>query len=196
MSFRGSRSYLHSTDLYETLLRACKESGLGTVDGPISLKIRRKLERQPRFELYEPDEEPMLAGCSAEFTAAVAGRTVVGSARESDRPVTQRTRYNETLIWDRASIAGETITLREQTGATAIEVITALAVLHHRTLLPPAAEWRWMLSRLGLARPLVRADAAAVKITLRRQLGGQMTRSDITVRGDALGSLEFVLARS
>jgi hypothetical protein len=195
IAFRGPRNYLHSTDLYEEIVGTCDRFGRRIVDGPIVLKMRRRLTFQLEASLYEPGEKTDLAEAGAEFVVATANGTIYGAIRETTTPTVQRKPYDETPIWDRAILDGDTIALREPSGARPIEVLTALAVLQHRQFRPPPSGHRWMLGRLELHRPLAEGDAFGIRIKLAQQIGARMTRSTVlSADGAPLGSLHFVLA--
>jgi hypothetical protein len=194
IAFRGTRTYLHSTDLYEEILAGSAFTGLGKPDGPLTMKMRRTLVLQPELCYLEPDEDVDVAAAPTEFVVTVAGRGVRGIVRETIGAVTRRKGYDERPIWEVARLWGQTVAARATTGATPIEVVTALGVLLHRTLYPPSPNTRWMLGRLDLARPLAGADIPSIEITLRQQIAGRMTRSTIVVAGGALGTMEFILA--
>jgi len=166
--------------------------GIGPVDGRVMLKIRRKITAQPEFHFLTAGDDR--EGASADFLVTARARQVRGVIRESPRPVLLRRDYDERAIWDAAGISNGVITGRPPLGASAIEVVTALGVLHLRTLFPPPQESRWMLSRIDLERPLAADEMAPVTITLRQHVGGRMTRSTIAGREGTLGSMEFVLA--
>jgi hypothetical protein len=86
-----------------------------------------------------------------------------------------------------------TIRMTDDPGMEPIEVVTALSVLQHRKILPPATGRRWLLARLQLARPL-RADAAAeCQIRLTQTAGRSMTRSVIATPTEVLGTMTFIL---
>jgi hypothetical protein len=195
IAYRGTRSYVHSTDLYEEILTGCEHAGLGTADGPLALRFRRALRVQPDICFLTPGDDRG-ADAAGEFFLTIAGQQVIGMVRPTRRPMTRHKPYDERPIWERATLSGDTIVLREATGAAPIEVVTALGVLQHRTLYPPAPARRWMLGRIELVRPLIASDAGGVAITLRQQIGGRMTRSSIASDGAALGSMDFLLAEA
>lgn len=196
MAFRGTRTYLHSTDLYEAILAGCEVTDLGTADGRLFLKIRKTLTCQPELCFLAPGETGDPAGAGADFIVTVGGYPVAGFVRETGRPVTRRKEYDERSIWDCASVSGMTITVRKPSLAAPIEVVTALGVLQHRTVYPPKDGSRWMLGRIDLARPLRHADVAALEIMLRQHIGQRMTRSTIAAAGVTLGTMEFLLTPS
>jgi hypothetical protein len=186
---RGSRNYVHSTDLYPELLRGAELLGLGRVDGPIDLKLRHLIATQPEFHygVAPAPEAP------ATFLIRVAATDIEGWIGASDRPVTDRCAYDEAKIWERAVLEDRTIRMTDDPGMKPIEVVTALSVLQHRKLLPPATGRRWLLARLQLARPL-RADVATeCQIRLTQTAGRSMTRSVIATPTEVLGTMTFIL---
>ncbi len=186
---RGSRHYVHSTDLYPEMLRGAERLGLGRVDGPIDLKLRHLIATQPEFHYgAAPGME-----APATFLIRVAATDVEGWIGASDRPVTDRCAYDEAKIWERAVLEDRTIRMTDDPGMEPIEVVTALGVLQHRKILPPATGRRWLLARLQLARPLRAGDATACRIELTQTAGRTMTRSVIATPTEVLGSMTFIL---
>jgi len=50
---RGSRNYVHSTDLYCELMVGAKAAGLAMIDGIVTLDIRSPITTQPEFHFGE-----------------------------------------------------------------------------------------------------------------------------------------------
>ena len=47
--FRGARDYVHSTDLYDEIVRGAEALGLNFA-GPVDLRIKARITRQPRSQ--------------------------------------------------------------------------------------------------------------------------------------------------
>jgi hypothetical protein len=192
MVFRGARDYIHSTDLYDELIAGAKAARLPTLDGVIVLEMRAAIRTQPQFR-FSADEGPPLSRAAAVFRLGMGHEFVFGTIVPSERPVVGRKPYDESRIAREARINDQLIELRADTGMSPIEVITALAVFQHKTLLPPPTGKRWLLVRLFLTRPLRPQDAAAVTISLDRVVRDSMTRSTVSVPNRQLGNLDFIL---
>ncbi len=53
-ALRGTRDYVHSTDLYEEIMAGAAAAGLAFA-GPIDLKIAGKITRQPAYRFFPAD---------------------------------------------------------------------------------------------------------------------------------------------
>ena len=109
LSFRGARNYVHSTDLYEHLLAGLTGAGIGPVDGPMMLTIRRKIAAQPEFHFFPAGDAR--EGASADFLVTARSQEIRGVIRESIRPVLQQREYDERPIWNAATITDDTVTI-------------------------------------------------------------------------------------
>jgi hypothetical protein len=191
MKFRAARNYVHSTDLYEELLRGAEAAGLD-IDGKIELKMRRLLRKQPEFR-YVRSPENLSKDAPVEFSLSAAGVLWRGTVCERDAPVVNRKSYDEAPIWMHAVPEGRTVRLDQETGMRPIEVVAALGVLLHRRQFPIAQDRKWYLARLDLLRPLVAHDARTVCLELTRNLGATMTRSAVSTVDGLIGHLDFIL---
>ena len=189
--FRGTRDYVHSTDMYAELLAGANAAGFSPVAGIVDLGVRRWIRTQPEFhfgaELEEKNSPP------ATFRLGTRIGIVFGAIVASDRPVIERIAYDESPIWTKARIDGNCAEISGETGMRPIEVLTALCAFHHRQMYPPPVGKRWLLARLSLVRPLRPQDAKAITISLDRMVGKVMTRSTIRASMERLGELDFVL---
>jgi len=69
---RGSRNYVHSTDLYCELMAGAKAAGLAMIDGIVTLDIRSPITTQPEFHFGESG--PIGGAVAANFELGVGGR--------------------------------------------------------------------------------------------------------------------------
>jgi hypothetical protein len=189
---RGSRDYVHSTDLYEEIEAGAKAAGLG-FEGPIDFRIRAKITHRPRY-VYKRVGEPVgsnVATCA--FNNGNEAWVVV--VNEQEIAVIERKPYDEGPAVQFSVIDGVKASLVSPTGMRPIEALTALAVhLHKTSLLPPSGE-RWMLGRLTLCRALMTKDASLLTLEIDKQISKSTTRTRITAHGGVIGSMVFILAK-
>jgi hypothetical protein len=193
LDFRGTRNYIHSTDLYEELIAGAASAGLPPIDGNVELRFRNPIITQPEFHFG--DDVATSHGAAGSFTLGITDRTLSGQIVASDRPVSGRKSYEESRIWTHAQMDDQRVEIAVDSGMKPIEVVTALAVLQHNTLFPPPPERRWFLTRLFLARRLVSDDARAISIAVERVIGRTMTRCTVTTPMGQLGNLDFILGK-
>jgi hypothetical protein len=194
MVFRGTRDYVHSTDLYSELFAGARAAGLPLIDGIVTLEMRTPLTTQPEFHFGDDphDKVPVAAA----FRLGIRNDLVSGMILPSDRSVVGRKPYDESQISGHARINDRQVDLCGDTGMSPIEVVTALGVFLHKALSPPPPGKRWLLARLSLLRPLQPQDARAITVTLLRTVGSAMTRSAVTGPAGELGGMDFILGGS
>ena len=189
--FRGTRHYVHSTDMYMELLAGADAAGFSPMDGIVHLGVRRPITTQPEFH-FGPESRDKDA-CPATFRLGTRTGVVCGTIVASDRPVVGRKSYDESPIWSMARLDGNRAEITGDTGMRPIEVVTALCTFHHRQTYPPPVGKRWLLARLSLSRPLRPQDTRAVTISVDRIVAKSMTRSTIRSPIERLGDLDFIL---
>lgn len=197
LCFKGERTYVHGTSLYETALQGAAATGFGTPDGPFTLDLRRRLASGACFHFHDAESVPPAPeNAVAGFNLSCGGRKVSGWVEPTETPVTRRISYDEGLIRNATAIAGETIRLTGLPPFQPFEICAAMAVQLHNTLFPPAPGERWMLTQVKLARPLAETDLAGLRLNFQRRLGERVTRTSVAVSDQSpLGTLTFMLAR-
>lgn len=191
-AFRGARDYVHSTDLYEEILRGAASRGL-TVEGPIDLRIRARITRTPLYTFSSGTESPD-KHAPATCTFRCQDMLWVVSVTETSAPVAPCKPYDESPASRCSRIDGMAIRLTSPTGLTPIECLTALGVALHRSAFPQPSGKRWLLGQLTLSRPLVDRDSARMEIAIVKTAGGGITRSTVTAEDGEIGAMVFLLA--
>lgn len=191
LPFRGERSYLHGTDLYQAMVAAL---GSGLPAGPVSITFHHLLKHQPdlvcsKESLLHLREDPAFRG-EARFGS---GSSVLnGALMESDRPVTGRKACNEGEVASAAIVdeAAKTATLIEPATGCLIEQIVFLNKHLHLKMLPHLSP-KWLFARLELLKPLAEESPRELVITLKQVLGNRFTRSEISADGQRAGFISF-----
>jgi hypothetical protein len=190
VAFRGSRDYVHSTDIYEEIVSGAKLANLFP-SGRIDLHIRRKIVSRPIYlftrEAFAGEEDAAYA--NIELSGLKWLVRVVNTAH----PVEATKAYDEQRIFDASFIEENRIFLRQNIGMRPIEVVTALSVRLHKTLFPPGPLQRWLLGRLNVSRPLDSRDSEFMAIEIERRIGKNITRARVIAKDRAIGSLTFML---
>ena len=194
-AFRAERNYIHTTDIYDCLLAGLAEAGFGDADGTVSLTIREVMRKQLELHIRETGETvPRPPRAVIDFAVLGGKERIGGWFVATDRPVEERVPYDEeAAIRGRAVVDGHTIAIEGNVGATAIEVVTALAVQLHNTLSPPPPGKKWLDTRLDLHRRLRPADAGRLSLEMVKRHGDRLTKSLISVPGEDLGHIYFSL---
>lgn len=192
--FRAQRNYIHTTDIYDFLLAGAEETGLGRVDGPVSIIIRKILRNHLEIHYLEPGD-PLQKPENAviDFTISIDGREIPGWFAETAAPVEERAAYDETPLWELTTIDGQAIRIKGESHCSPIEVVTALAVKLHPHLAPPPEGRKWLDVKLILNRPLKAEDGRDLCVEMVKRIGDRLTKSVISVPGEELGHIFFSL---
>jgi hypothetical protein len=189
-AFRGSRDYVHSTDIYEEIIAGANVMNLRP-SGKIDLHIRRKIVSRPIYhftrQAFGGKEDVAYARIE------LSGAEWLVRVLNTEHLVKAVKAYDEHRIFDASSIEENSIFLRQNLGMRPIEVVTALSVKLHKALFPPGPHQRWLLGRLDVSRPLSARDAEYMAIEIERIVGKNITRSRVIAEEGAIGSLTFML---
>jgi hypothetical protein len=191
-SFRGQRDYFHSTDIYLALIELLGKSDVRPVS--FDLKLRERIVTAPTFEAYvnQPPIESSQAAATARLTD-VEGRHWQVLVRPGNSPISARKPYDENVIWSKTRRELDAFTVEGCEDVEPIEVVTAVGVLAHRTMFPPAQGKRWMLAQLQADRMLGPSELQFFRFELRRQLGRGTTQSVMTDLAGPFGKMLFIL---
>ena len=196
LGFRGDRDYLHGTDIYNVLLHELEAAGCGRPAGPVSLSFRRFAKRQLDAVICEEgDAEVRPADTAVFFAVETDAGPVHGWMSESERPVTDRRPFDESVVCDATRITAQAATVEAKLELTPIEVAIPMTKHLHQALLPAGGR-RWILSRLDLARPFRSSDVPGLTIELVQNLNQRLTKSAMSGRAGRLGHIYFTLVGS
>lgn len=190
-ALRGSRDYIHSTDIYQQILDGASSNGVRT-GGGMDLRIRRKMIRRVLYRYFrDPSAESEWA--SMVGLIEINDEPWRVEIREMADPVVRTKPYDEARICDASRLGELDVVLDRDVGMQPIEVVTALAVHLHKLRLSPPGRLRWLLARLELKRLLRKEDAALMKISIERRVGDRITRSRIVAIDGDIGAMTFML---
>jgi hypothetical protein len=192
LCFKGGRDYLHGTDVYDAIAALADAKCSGGVSR-VRLSIHRFFRHQPDLvwtwgEL--PRDRP--AGAVVDFSVA-GDRVMSGWFVEQDRPVDCRVPYDEDAIAACCEIEGDVITARAEPPGRPIEALVSMTKRLHLSRHPVAGTARWIFTRLDLRRLLCGQDPRGFRLRLVDNLHGRITRTEVLVGGEALGSIYFSL---
>jgi hypothetical protein len=188
LPFRGERTYLHGTDLYQAAL----DSTL--LAGPLSLTFHSLLKNQPDLvcsteSLRHMREDPAFR---AELRLGSGTGALHAVLLESSRPITERKVCNESDVAAPAVVdeAARSAVLNAPTIGKPIEQIVFLNKHLHLRLLPQLSS-KWLFARLDLSAPIPVEPPKKIIIELRQVLGNRFTRSEIFWDNTKVGSISF-----
>lgn len=187
LAYKGTRTYLHGTDMYNAIMDNLGRSVPQHVRGPLKMVMHEfasnqldmrysiGLERCPKPE--NPRLEFFLSG------------DLSGWLSESDRPVRTSRPYPESEIISGSRIEGQTIIAASGATYSPIEVLVSLTKHLHSSLRPGPLGWAF--TRLELSRPLEDGDRDTLKVELLHALGNRLTKSAVWAGGTPLGHIYF-----
>jgi hypothetical protein len=187
MCFKGSRDYLHGTDMYPALLGALPHGE----HAPLRLSIHRMAHRQCQMVIPEDGSRPP-STAFAVFSAGPPGEAARGWLEETSEPVTCRVPYDEAPIYGCLDTSpATTVVARDLPESyTPIEVLVAMTKELHRVAFPDVGQG-WVFAQLDLRRLLKSADAARLRVTIQQVLAGKFSKSRIESGNEELGSIRF-----
>lgn len=195
MCFKGSRNYLHGTDLYNALcLHVPQASGLAT-DAPLRIVIHHLVSHECDMLLGGPGETVEKPDkVWAEFSFTSSKGSISGWMSETERPVLCRYEYAEELIEKNSTVnaTGNQIVIVQDTGFSPIEVAVAMTKKLHCSLLP--VQGKWLFTKLELKRLLNPTDASTLRIKLEHNFNNRLTKSSLTAGDTHIGYIFFSLS--
>jgi hypothetical protein len=190
---KGGRSYVRGADIFTALVDIVSERW--ELAGRCELAFRRLPRRTLELSMGESSNlssSPHTA--VANFSFVCAGAIAAGWLSEIDAPIAETAPFDEERLVAGSKIAGQTISCIDPPPCLPIDLAVAMTKsLHNNLRLPQSGQW--IFTRLDLERPLRASDVAAMSISLERELGTRITRSDVRVSGKPIGSIYFSVAR-
>ncbi len=98
MSYRGSRNYLHGTDIYPSVMAAVERERTTRVEGPVSLMFKNFSDYQLDMFLFDPEEIPDKPTNAMVFFSIGDNDKSHGWLVKSTRPVKERRAFDEIAI--------------------------------------------------------------------------------------------------
>lgn len=174
LTFKGSRTYLHSTTVFDDLLRLQGEPA-----GALDFRFDRRTDRQVRYQ----SDPPPAGGQVASWHDAAGGATIY--VVEGDEPITRAVPYDEDGLASRLTFADRHVELPAHIDDySLIEAIVAgYKALLLRTVAPGA---RLAFVRLRLSR----MPALPLEIHFSRRIG-EFFQGDIRADGQPVGQIFF-----
>lgn len=187
---KGGRTYVRGADIYTEIAENLLLSW-PTLRGRCKLAFHRMPRRMLEFVAGEVSEIPgSPEGCIADFSFSGLNLLVAGWVLERDIPIASAIAYDEDALMGDISIEGKTIRPSGARVCHPIDLAVVLTKTLHNRIRPPASG-KWIFTRLDLHRPLLASDSHAMSISLERELGNRLTRSNIVISGEPIGSIYF-----
>jgi hypothetical protein len=178
--FKGGRNYLHSTDVFNRLLKLFN----GDIEN-INFSFYRITNKN--ILLKDFLDEKLNLVFLFEFTQNGEKKHYFGF--EAEKPIDCRYEYNEDSITEDAFIQKNCAILERKSSYSFIEHLVALTKFLHLNLFPKKG--KWYFARLQLER--VPNNFIPLKVCLNQNLGSKLTVSNIYIGETPIGKIYFSL---
>ena len=188
---RAQRDYVHSTDLYSGLVDALVSRGIQPKG--FDLKIKGRIVSQPRLDFFREDPPAPTERPSAAAKFDTTDGIWIVRVYAGNQPLVERRAYDESALWASVTHVDNSFEVRACVGYTPIEIVTAVGVLAHKTLFPPAPGTRWLLGQISAKRMLGEAELQHFRLDVAKTLGPKMTQSNMIDANGVFGKMLFIL---
>lgn len=187
LAYKGARTYLHGTDMYNAIMDYLGRSMPQHVRGPLKMVMHEFARNQVdlRYSIG-PERCPKPENARLEFFLS---DNVSGWLTETDRPVRASRPYPEDEIVAGSRIEAQTIIAAPGATYWPIEVLVSLTKHLHSSLRPGPLGWAF--TRLELNRPLEDDDRGTLQVELLHALGNRLTKSAVRAGETPLGYIYF-----
>ncbi|QZN91579.1 hypothetical protein [Idiomarina abyssalis] len=186
LQFKGGRTYLHSTDFYDWLMGDVCEG-----DEWVTKLVFKKIINHQCEIVWEKTEDQ--SSGFFELWNRQADSIKRGWLVETREAAVKRYDYDEDSLVSVAEIdeEGQSIHMNRQCSASTIEVIVALTKKLHNTLFP-LSSGKWLVGQLEFLGPLP-ISYKTVGVNVDRIIKGKFSVCSITIDGDTVGSIRFIV---
>jgi len=184
--FKGSRQYIHGSDLFNELTRFFSVTYPGFLE---EIAFRAFATHQCEIFLDSTEGRDRNTVCQGKWNTG-NGRTIKFRVVETDTPVTDRYEYREALVTQSACIETCEITGRFNPDFSAIENIIAFTkVLHNEHC--PLDKGKWFFAQLNTIGPLP-LRSQSITIRIKNNIKSRFTLSNILLDETPVGSIRFI----
>lgn len=191
-AYKGSRQYIHGTDIFNACVGLLAQQGIIEIDS-VNFVVNNVTEANLIASVSDkaPTEDGSSIGSLVCQTSSGTSYWVT-LTEATTRPET-RIPYDETRVVRCCDIdaEGRCITLtKEVDGFSPVEVFVSMVKALHEALFPEKNKnWvfcRWTISHWPLDRPLILSQ-----LKLMQSLGTRLTRTELTIQNKIVGSIFF-----
>ena len=190
LCFKGDRTYLHGTDVYESVVSAL-QARWPNANGGLSFAFHRIARNQCHAILTDSgDRVRRPENIAAQMTIRAGEHTLTAWVVEGTESIDCGVPYDEDAITARCEIRSEEIAISAPTDNTPIEIAVAMTKRLHYAL-DPNVSGHWMFTRLDLERPFKPTDRTGMRVVRRQSLGVRLSRSEVFSGEVRLGDIFF-----
>lgn len=181
--YKGNRSYVHGTSLFNALEQAAKQRGL--VEGKINVTFKQMIINP--ICVLEQRSSNVNDSVVANFSNPSGEDLVLCINEASETILAERQQYNETEVCKGAMLGNNSIMLEKTQHIDKIEVLVSLCKKMHKECINNSK--KWVFSRYDGCFPIPTLDKVEIKVT--KKVGTRLTCSDVIVCGKKIGNIYF-----
>jgi hypothetical protein len=185
LKYKGSRTYLHGSDIYNAIVEELSARFGGY---PAKLAFKHFARNQVELLLENPVDPANVMGSGV--WRAATGETRKFLIRETNEPVVDSYPFDEELITSAAIIEDESIRVGHANIYTLIENIIALTKKLNYAL-SPDVNGKWLFGQIDLKEALP-AQWDTIQIVRTICVGTSFSRNRIFVDGTDTGEIRFI----
>ena len=183
--FKGSRNYVQGPDIVENLFKRFADANIEHIDLKFNGIVTKNLD------LIEGSESQH---ARVNIRWLESGQEKCYQLVENSEEIDSRYEYNEDLIIrnTQLDLGAQRITLKAKTGYTLCENFVAM----NKCLLQglyPEEKGKWYFTRLEQSKII--SDEALIKVKFVKNFNFRLTKSDILLNDEIIGSVYFSMVR-
>lgn len=189
LCFKGERTYLHGSDIYNEVTKRLKDD---MREGDFELSFHGMMRTNVELSDTKPQDKKALKFV-CKYTGQDNRREMLFGVA-SDTPVDCRVEYYEDKIRSLATLRPEIkeIVLATPSSYSFIENAVALNKYLLEDLFP-AAKGKWLLARVQIKK--MPGQIYPLKLVLKENFNFMLLKTEITINGERIGFLYFSLVR-
>lgn len=193
--FKGSRDYVHGTDMYNSLVRYLSNNGyspIGTIDMAIHKIARTNLDGL----IVEDSDDVSGYQQITSFVFEARGKRNKIILVENGEPVVERYPYPEETIIQLADIdkSSSSIALSRDIEFSNIEKVVALNKAIHESVYADV-KGKWYFTRLQVESDIDTPKPKSIGLKILKNMNFQLTKSEVTFDDRRIGYIYFSLVR-
>lgn len=182
-TLKGNRNYVQGTSLFNAFVETAKKHGF--TDGKISVSFKHMIHN-PLCALDV--REPIASDSAVAYVSSHSGEKISFCINESkETEIAERQPFNEHEVCAGAIVSQNSIFQEKPCHKDRIELLVSLCKKMHQECIDSSK--KWVFSRYDGEFPIPKPESVELKIT--KQVGKNLTRSDVLVNGQKIGDMYF-----
>jgi hypothetical protein len=191
--FKGGRSYVHGTDIYDSMLEMVLDY-FGEYPDSVKASFHGLLENNCIFRIYESGEPLEDEQLFALFSIIMKKNMYQLVLLDAGTPISLSYEYDEQKVLKNVVLKDETITMQFKSTYTYIEQIVSMTKKLHLTIYP-AAKGKWLFTKIHIHDVVDPALYSGEVIAVRsiKNFQNKLTQCSIKLNDHPIGSIFFSL---